>query len=44
MALAEGNDKILDFLKQHFEIGLPGVDRQVKKTNDHPTLLAVYTL
>jgi hypothetical protein len=31
MALAEGNDKILDFLKQHLEMGLPGVDRQVKK-------------
>jgi len=31
MALAAGSNKILDFLKQHFEISLCGVDRQVKK-------------
>ena len=30
MALAEGTDKILVLLKQHLEMGLSGVDRQVK--------------
>jgi hypothetical protein len=31
MALTEGTVKILDFLKQHSAIGLPGVNRQVNK-------------